>query len=35
MIPAEKILGRHFNTIEALRQHEQLGRYISWVRKQR
>ncbi len=35
MIPREKTLGRHYNTIELLLQHEQLGRYITWVRKQR
>ncbi len=31
LVPCEKELGRHFNTIERLRQHELIGRFIEWV----
>lgn len=35
MIPSEKTLGRHYNTVEALLEHEQFSRYIAWARNQR
>lgn len=35
LIPSEKELGRHYHTIEALLRHEQLGKFVDWVRKQR
>ncbi len=34
-IPSEKELGRYYNTLEALREHEQLGRFVEWVRRRR
>ena len=34
-IPREKQLGRHFHTLELLRSHPQIARYIGWIRKQR
>jgi hypothetical protein len=34
-IPDEKELGRHFNTVEALREHLQLKRFLEWVKKQK
>ena len=35
LIPSEKELGRSYNTVESLRSHEQLGKFIAWVRKRR
>lgn len=35
LIPSEKVLGRYYHTVEALLAHEQLARYVDWVRKQR
>lgn len=35
LIPDEKELGRHYNTVEQLRAHEMLGKYLVWVRKQK
>jgi hypothetical protein len=34
-IPDGKDLGRHFNTLEKLRAHERLAKYLAWVRKQK
>ncbi len=31
LVPCEKELGRSVNTIELLRQHELIGRFIEWV----
>jgi hypothetical protein len=30
----EKELEREYNTLEALRSHEQISRFVKWVRKQ-
>ena len=35
LIPDEKELGRHFNTLPSLLAHPQLRRYVAWVRKRR
>jgi len=35
MIPNEKELGRYYHTVEALLAHEQLGKFVAWVRNQR
>ena len=34
-VPSEKELGRYHNTIESLLQHEQIGRFVAWVRQQK
>jgi hypothetical protein len=35
LIPDEKDLGRHYNTVDKLRAHELLARYLVWMRKQK
>jgi hypothetical protein len=35
LIPSEKQLGRHYHSLERLRAHPQIVRYVRWVRKQR
>ncbi|MBL8828590.1 MAG: hypothetical protein JNM18_16530 [Planctomycetaceae bacterium] len=35
LIPDEKLLAEHFNTLAALLTHEGLQRHIAWVRKQK
>jgi hypothetical protein len=34
LIPSEKLLGRQYNTLAALREHPKLARYLAWVAKQ-
>ncbi|MCA9266530.1 MAG: hypothetical protein KDA60_21870 [Planctomycetales bacterium] len=34
LIPREKELGRHFHTVESLRNHPLVGRYVRWKRRQ-
>ncbi|OYP36866.1 hypothetical protein CGZ80_07025 [Rhodopirellula sp. MGV] len=34
-VPREKELGRHFNTLESLLAHEQIGRFVEWVKNQK
>lgn len=34
-IPSEKELGRSFNTLELLQEHEELSRYVKWLSRQR
>lgn len=34
-IPSHKLLGRSYSTRETLLAHEQLHRFVGWVRKQR
>ena len=29
---SEKELGRQYNTLEALREHPEIGKYVEWVR---
>ena len=31
-VPREKDLGRHHNTIETLLAHDQIGRFVEWVK---
>ena len=31
----EKDLGRHYNTIEKLLAHSEIGKFVAWVRKQK
>ena len=31
----EKELGRHYNTVDKLRAHELLAKYLVWIRKQK
>ncbi len=35
LAPDEKELGRHYNTIDKLRAHPQLARFLEWIRKQK
>jgi hypothetical protein len=35
LIPDPKELGRHHCPLEDLRAHEQIARFVAWVRKQR
>jgi len=35
LIPCEKELGRHHNTVESLKAHPHLARFLRWVRKQK
>ena len=34
-VPREKELGRHHNTVETLLAHDQIGRFVEWVRHRR
>ena len=35
MVPSEKELGRNYRTVEALLAHEQIGRFVDWVKDRR
>lgn len=35
LIPNEKELGRSHRTVESLLAHEELGKFVAWVRGQR
>ena len=35
LIPREKDLGRNYRTVETLLAHEELGKFVAWVRKRR
>ena len=35
LIPDEKELGRHVNTLESLRNHAELSKFLLWVRRQK
>ena len=35
LIPSEKELGRYYFTVERLLAHEQLGKFVAWVRSRR
>ena len=35
LIPNEKELGRHYNSLDKLRGHQQIAKFVTWVRKQR
>ncbi len=35
LVPREKELGRHYNTLEKLRQHPEISKFVHWVRRQR
>jgi hypothetical protein len=35
LIPDEKELGRHANTVESLRSHPELGKFLVWVQRQK
>ncbi len=35
LIPSEKELGRDVNTLEKLREHPEISKYLSWIRKQK
>ena len=35
LVPDEKDLGRSFNTIELLLSHEELAKFVAWVKKQK
>lgn len=34
-VPREKDLGRFYNTVDSLMAHEQIARFVDWVRHQR
>jgi hypothetical protein len=33
LVPSEKELGRHFNTLDKLLAHVGIGRYVEWKRR--
>lgn len=33
LVPDEKELGRHYNTLEKLLAHPEIGKYVQWKRK--
>ncbi len=33
LIPDEKELGRHFNTVPRLLDHQEVGKFVAWVKK--
>lgn len=35
LIPDEKELGRHYNTVEQLVAHEEIAKFLTWVVKQK
>lgn len=35
LIPDEKELGRHYNSLEKLFAHEGIARFLTWVRRQK
>ncbi len=35
LIPDEKELGRYFNTVAQLLAHEEVGKMVAWMRKQK
>jgi hypothetical protein len=35
LVPCEKNLGRHYSTLDLLKSHPAIAKYITWVRKQR
>ena len=35
LVPDEKELGRFYNTLESLRTHETIAKFVAWIRKQR
>ena len=35
LIPDEKELGRHWNTLELLREHPEMMKFVQWIRKQK
>ena len=35
LIPDEKELGRHFHTLESLREHAELSKFLVWVKRQK
>lgn len=35
LVPREKELGRHFNTIPQLLEHPEIGKFVAWVSKRK
>jgi len=35
LIPSEKELGRHYHSVESLMTHDQLSKFVNWVRSRR
>ena len=35
LVPSEKELGRKYNSIEKLRSHEEIGKFVVWVSRQK
>jgi hypothetical protein len=33
LVPSEKELGRHYNTLEKLVAHPAIGKYVAWKRR--
>jgi len=33
LVPREKELGRHYNTLDKLLAHEKIGKFVAWVSK--
>lgn len=34
-VPREKELGRHYPTLQHLREHPQIAKFVQWIRKQK
>ena len=35
LIPKEKELGRNFNTVDKLLEHQEIGKFVQWVAGQK
>lgn len=35
LIPSEKELGRNFNSVETLLAHDEFGKYVAWIKRQK
>ena len=35
LVPSEKELGRHFNTIDKIRSHPRIAKFLIWIAKQK
>jgi hypothetical protein len=35
LVPDEKDLGRHFNTLDALQTHPEIGKYLTWIKRRK
>ena len=35
LVPDEKQLARHYNTLDALQTHPKISKYLAWIKKQK